>query len=155
MAPVFDFSDSDSKKRLFIESAKKGDVFRKHLTEKEGIKGKNPKDDGRNKFFVFIGFDSDYNILGCLMINSHINQNLSYEVKLLHYPIAQNKHPFLTHNSHIDCSKIHRISLDSFIDKFNYTAEGNISENDYRYTIEAVKSSSTIMPAELKMFGLL
>ena len=131
MAPLSDLLDAKSRKKLFIDSAKKGDVFRKFLTGKEGIRGKNPGDEGRNKFFVFIGFDSDYNILGCLMINSKINQNLSQEIKYLQYPISKDNHSFLTHTSNVDCSTIHKISLDSFINHFDYTAVGNISEEDF------------------------
>lgn len=49
MANLKDILSSTSIENLTASQAVEGSVFRMHLGANEGVKGKNPGDDGRNK----------------------------------------------------------------------------------------------------------
>ncbi len=141
--------------RRIEEKLKVGNVFRMNLSREEGVMPKNKGDNGRNKFFVVIGFDAE-GVIGALLVNSTINVNLPQQLQDLHYPIKKSDYHFLSHNSHVDCSSIKTISREKFNSDFNWhNSYEPIKEKDLELIIGAVKESPTIKPKTLKRFGLI
>lgn len=141
---------------LISKEITKGCVFRMHLNTAEGVTGKNPGDDGRNKYFVVIGTTTEGNLVGFLLVNSNINPRLSDEIKDLHYPIYAKDHPFLERDSFVDCSRIKEIKQEKFSAMFDKDfKKGHINENDLELIIGAVKSSELVTNKQLKKYGLL
>ena len=50
-----DLLPQETVERMLLSRVSVGEVFRMHLGKEENIKGKNPGDDGRNKYFVVLG----------------------------------------------------------------------------------------------------
>ena len=59
-----------------------------HLGDEENVKGKNSGDDGRNKYFIVIGHDSEGNAIGFVLIDTQINPHLPEKRKNMHYPLS-------------------------------------------------------------------
>lgn len=71
-----DLLPQETVERMLLSNVSVGEVFRMHLGKEENIKGKNPGDDGRNKYFVVLGHDLDGNAIGVVIIDTKINPNL-------------------------------------------------------------------------------
>lgn len=71
-----DLLPQETVERMLLSRVSVGEVFRMHLGKEENIKGKNPGDDGRNKYFVVLGHDLDGNAIGVVIIDTEINPNL-------------------------------------------------------------------------------
>lgn len=156
MPSFYDLLNPQNKEKLITTQLKQGCVFRMHLASEEGVKDKNPGDNGRNKFFVVLGVTQSGDVIGIVLINSNINSNLPKELKDLHYPLLAKDHDFLTRNSFVDCSQIKEIKRDRFASMFNVSSQkGIIKEKDIELIIGAVKSSGLIPVKQLKKFGLL
>lgn len=141
---------------IMSSQIKRGSVFRMHLGKDEGVTDKRPGDNGRNKYFVVLGIKDDGSVIGFVLINSHVNANLSDELKDLHYPINASSYPFLKHNSFIDCSRIKEIEKSKFSSLFSIDSKkGEIKEEDLEMIIGAVKSSPSVTPKQLKKFGMI
>ena len=150
-----DFLDPFSKSKLIISQLSSGDVYKMHLGEEEQVKGKNPGDNGRTKFFIVLGKTTDGSIIGFTLINSHINENLTPELKDNFYEIKPSAYSFLDHNSFVDCDQIKEIKADKFCSLFKKdTKQGEINDSDMKLIIEAVKASKVISKKTLKKFGL-
>ena len=155
MPSISNILSSENLGNLMSSFIKRGSVFRIHLDKEEGITGKKPGDNGRNKYFVVLGINDDGSIIGFVLINSHVNANLSDELKDLHYPISVSSYPFLKRNSFIDCSRIKEIEKSKFSSLFNINSKkGEIKEEDLEMIIGAVKSSPSVTPKQLKKFGI-
>lgn len=63
MGTLADILSEKNRKGLILSSVSEGDVFRMHLGEDENVKGKEKSDDGRNKYFILLGQDSEGNAL--------------------------------------------------------------------------------------------
>lgn len=127
-----------------------GSVYEIRMDRSNGITPKNGYND-RIKYFVVLGFDNDGNVYGGVIFNSRINQNLPYEIKILHMPIKQNKYSFLRYNCFIDCSNIKTARLDSLL-AGNYL--GDIDDEDFNLIVETLKDSPVVSKAVLSRFGL-
>ena len=76
MARLTELLTGSSKQNL-LSTIDRGDVIRMKLTPEEGITPKNEGDDSRNKYFIVLGKTNDGKLIGFVVINSQINQNLS------------------------------------------------------------------------------
>ena len=76
MVKLSEFLSDESKKDLILGQVKVGDVFRMHLGKEEKVVGKDTSDDGRNKYFIIIGFDVDGSAIGLVLIDTKINPYL-------------------------------------------------------------------------------
>lgn len=84
--------------------------------------------DGIN-ILSYWGVTDDGNIIGVVLINSHVNDNLPSTIKDLHYPISPHTYSFLSNNSFVDCSRLKELRMDKFISKFNIDSKkGEITE---------------------------
>lgn len=150
MTKLSDFLDNDSVKNIARSTIKIGDVFRIKMNRQNGIIPKKG-DESRNKFFIVLGFDSDGNIYGGVIINSNINQRVPQSIKDWQMPIKCSKYAFLEHDSFVDCSKLKCASADKF-DTWQYL--GFIALEDVRLIIGTIKESPNETPERLAMFGL-
>lgn len=92
---IGDLFSEEQRQILLVSAIHEGEVFRMHLGDEEDVKGKNPEDDGRNKFFIVLGHDAEGNALGFVLINSEINASLPVKRKDMHYPLYAKAYPFL------------------------------------------------------------
>lgn len=127
-----------------------GDVHFVTLDETNGI---TPKEGTtRNKFFIVLGFDSEGNVIGGLVINSNVNYNLPHTVTDYQLPVTVEQCPFLQHNSFVNCSRLIIANREKF------------SRNTYRGTVDdeglmniiigTVKESPTINKKLLHKFNI-
>lgn len=146
---------SDKAAKALVSLVDCGDIVRMRLTEAEGVTPKNEGDTDRNKYFVILGKTADGTVIGFVLINSRINQNLSEEVKQLHYPIRKSKYPFLDHDSFIFCGQLKEISLATFADRYKSQTFGKLADDDLELVIQAVVSSPSETKKHLRKFGLI
>ena len=128
-----------------------GDVFLVELDSSDGIR---PKDGAatRHKYFVVLGFDSEGNAYGGVIINSHINQRMDQVVKDYHMPIKSSKYPFLRYDSFVDCLTLKTAPL-AKLATGNYS--GHMDEDDIKLIMGALKNSPREKAARLKRFGII
>lgn len=148
---------SDAIERLMVSGTKIGEVYRMHLGDEEMVKGKNKEDDGRNKYFIVIGHDTDGNALGVVLIDSKINPWLPQKRKLMHYSLDASKYSFLNGvNRFADCSDLKVVTGHRFVELFNeQSLKGMIDNEDLSLIQQAVSSYEDAQPKLLKRFGLI
>jgi len=157
MGTLADILSEKNRKELILSSVSEGDVFRMHLGKDEDVKGKEKSDDGRNKYFILLGQDSEGNALGFVLIDSEINPYLPPRRKELHYPLSASKYLFLNGKSRfVDCSDFKVISHKRFTELFGADkSKGRIETEDLFYIKQAVVSYEDASPKLLKRFGLI
>lgn len=151
MTKLYDLLDGNSLKDIAQKTIKVGDVFRIKMDQRNGIIPKKG-DDSRNKFFIVLGFDSDGNIYGGVIINSNINQRVPQAVMDWQMPIKYSKYAFLEHDSFVDCSRLKIVNADKF-STWKYL--GSIKSEDVELIIGTIKESPNETQERLAMFGLL
>ncbi len=134
-----------------MSRVKVGDVFVVPMNESNGITPQG-NEECRKKFFVVLGFDSEGNAYGGLIINSRINQRLPQQLKDLHLPIKQERNQFLRYNSFIDCARLKEVSLNSLEGQHFL---GRLYRDDLELAIRSVVTSPVQSDAQLKRFGLI
>lgn len=152
-ATLGDLLGDEEKSGIISESISIGDVYRMELTGKEGVKGKKPGDESRNKFFIVLGIEKGIAV-GVILINTKINEGLIQSLKDLHYPLKASDYPFLTQDRFACCGELKSIDLSNFVKLFK-SPKGKMKPSDIEYIKEAVISSPKTTPKELKRFGLI
>jgi hypothetical protein len=142
--------DSGSLSRLNRDNITPGDIFEISLTPENGITPK-PGDTSRNKYFVVLGFNSEGEIYGGVIINSHINRNLPPHIRIYHMPISSTKYPFLKHDSFVDCLQLKIVPLGKFQES-RYL--GSLTAEDLELVIGTIKESPRESRANLAQYGL-
>lgn len=132
MVNLKELLSSESIENLIVSQAIEGAVFRMHLGEDEGVKGKNPGDEGRNKYFVVLGHDSEGNAIGFVLVDTVVNPNLPQRRKDAHYKILARNNAFLNGvDRFVDCSDFKLISRKRFSELFGKEkAKGTINATD-------------------------
>jgi len=107
----------------------------------------------KNKFLLLLGSNSPN--FSFFVINSAINNFILHNNHLLECQVLIDKrnHPFLDHDSYLDCSKIYQIAIDSVKDQL--VADSNpikmsIRADIKRSILDAVRKSKTLTPKEKK-----
>ncbi|HAT61547.1 MAG: hypothetical protein LKH27_08060 [Prevotella sp.] len=154
MPSLADLISPLSRKDL-LSTIQPGDIFRIRLTIEEGITPKNKDDSSRNKYFIVIGKTKDKKVIGFVVINSCINQNLSIQLQQLHYPLRAAKYFFLDHDSYVCCGELKEITIEHFSDRYTCQSFGSIDKDDLKYITDAVISSPIESPKHLRKFGLI
>ncbi|GHT30900.1 hypothetical protein AGMMS49574_11670 [Bacteroidia bacterium] len=147
-----DFLTNEQKAKLITTAISPGEVYWMNLTPEEGVTPKE-EDENRDKFFVVMGL-SDEQIVGFLLINTHINQNITEELQLLHYPVSEKKYPFLKKPRYIYCGELKEISREKFTSMFSSPID-KIKEDDMECIIQTLIKDSPIKPKILKRFHLI
>ena len=157
MVKLSEFLSDESKKDLILGQVKVGDVFRMHLGKEEKVVGKDTSDDGRNKYFIIIGFDVDGSAIGLVLIDTKINPYLPQVRKELHYKLSADNYEFLNGKSrYVDCSDLKEISSTKFVSLFSGDkAKGHINDDDLKLIRDAIVSYEDAEPKLLKKFGLI
>lgn len=150
MMKLSDALSGDDLSRLASRTVKVGDVYEMTMSEANGIKPK-AGDTSRDKYFIVLGFDSNGNVYGGVIINSRINQNLPAHLKMYHMPIRQSKYPFLRYDSFVDCVRL-KIADPRKFNEWNYL--GEIDEYDVTLIMGTIKESPAESEARLSQFGL-
>lgn len=150
MTKLFDLLDNNSVNAIAKDSIEVGNVYRIKMNEKNGIKPK-PGDDSRNKYFVVLGFDSNGDAYGGVIINSEINNRISPSIKDWQMPIKREKYNFLKHNSFVDCSRLKCADIKKF---GSWQFMGFIDSEDVEIIISTIKDSPNETKAHLAMYGL-
>lgn len=140
-------ADSIARKSISI-----GDVHLLRLGSDNGITPKNGEQT-REKFFVVLGFDDIGNVIGGIVVNSKINQNLPTSVTDYLMPIQVEKCPFLKYNSYANCSQLKTVR----IEKFNaFTYRGRIDDIELlNQIVGTVIESPYSNKQQLKEFGII
>ncbi|MEG1650047.1 MAG: hypothetical protein RR277_09170 [Rikenellaceae bacterium] len=128
-----------------------GEVYRMKLTTTEGIIPKCKNDTSRNKYFIILGKDEYGDIIGFSVINTKLNINENTQ-----YPLSKDKYKFLNGVSrYVDCSRIKRITSKRFSELFTLDSKkGQISDEDFRFIVDTVKTSKQTTIKEIKQFNL-
>ena len=150
MIKLADFLSKSELDNIAKQAIRIGDVYRIEMNRANGITPK-PGDDSRNKFFVVLGFDTEGNAYGGVIINSVINKNVPQSIQDWHMPIKCSKYHFLSHDSFVDCSKLKNVSLEKF-EKWEF--KGRMDDEDVQLIIATVKGSPNENPKHLAMYGL-
>ena len=128
-----------------------GDVHILPLTPKEGITPKNGKP-ARNKYLIVLGFDNDGNMIGGVVINSHINYNLPPSITDYLMPVTVSQCSFLSYDSFINCSHLVVVKKDKFNSK---TFVGKIDDDDLlSMIVGTIIESPQVSKQQLKEFGI-
>lgn len=156
MANFKDILSSASLENLTSSQAVEGSVFRMHLGAKEGVKGKNSGDDGRNKYFVVLGHDSEGNAIGFVLVDTNINPNLPIKRQKAHYKILAKDNAFLDGvDRYVDCSDFKVISKKRFAELFGKEkAKGTVDAASLTTIKEMTSNYEDASPKMLKRFGL-
>lgn len=144
---LMDFADEFAQDNIKI-----GDVHMLVLDKSNGITPKDGKET-RNKFFIILDFDKDGNVIGGLVINSHINYKLPSSVTDYQLPISVKQCPFLEHNSFVNCSRLITANKNKF---GRTTYRGEIADIKLmEQIVNTVKESPTVNKKILKDFGII
>ena len=139
MTTLFEMLNNDSIKAIAKNTVKVGDVYRIKMDERNGIKPK-AGDKSRNKYFIVLGFDSEGNAYGGVIINSEINPNIPQSMKNCHL--------------HIECSKYSFLKIAN-IEKFGkWQYLGFFSLEDVQLITTTIQGSPNETKEHLAMFGL-
>ena len=157
MAKLKDILSSTALQQLTSSQAQEGAVFRMHLGEEEGVKGKNPSDEGRNKYFIVLGSDTEGNAIGFVLIDSQINPHLPQKRKDAHLKILAENYQFLNGvDRFVDCSDFKVISKERFTTLFGQDkAKGSLTSNDIAQIKQLTIEYEDASPKLLKRFGLI
>lgn len=156
MAKLQDLLSSVSREILTTSQAVEGAVFRMHLGEEEGVKGKNAGEAGRNKYFVVLGHDSEGNAIGFVLIDTCVNPHLPEKRRNAHYKILAKDNAFLNGmDRYVDCSDFKQISKSRFSELFGKDkAKGCINPSDLLEIKKMTVEYEDASPKILKRFGL-
>lgn len=156
MAKLQDLLSLASKQNLTASQAVEGAVFRMRLGDEEGVKGKNPSDEERNKYFIVLGHDSEGNAIGFVLIDTAINSYLPKKRKAAHYKIHAKDNVFLNGTDrYVDCSDFKMITKSRFSELFGKDkAKGYINPTDLEEIKKITAGYEDASPKILKRFGL-
>jgi hypothetical protein len=130
-------------KQITDNSFSTGKVLRMALNEDDGIVLKdNAKE--RHKYFSVIGQDKDRGLVGSLLVNSNINQNVinTKELQDCQFPLRKKDYGFLSYDSYLDCLGKNKIMRTG-------TEEGELTQNDKALVLDHLRDSE-IISAKLK-----
>lgn len=150
MTKLSELLDKGSLDSIARNSIDKGNVYRIKMDRSNGITPPHG-DPSRNKFFVVLGFDSQGNVFGGVIINSRINPRVPQSVRDWQMPLSSSRYNFLRYDSFVDCSKLKTVKAEKFP---SWKLLGTILPDDLQTIISTVRSSPNETVVRLKAFGL-
>lgn len=110
----------------------------------------------RYKYLVIVGFTSEGNIIGSLLINSNINQQKwSQEFLDCQYPLLHKHYlHILDYTSWLDCTELFEFGADALA-KRGALLKGALTEEDKQNVLTMLRNSEVIDKATKRRFGLL
>ena len=141
--------------RLATGTITPGDVYRMELTTKEGVKPKNEGDTSRNKYFIVMGVTEDGYLIGFVLINSEINQNISARARESHYKILAADYPFLEKDRYVCCGELKEIHTSDFFQRFKQGIVGTIRPDHLDVIRGIIAMSANVSAGVLKSYGII
>jgi hypothetical protein len=103
----------------------------------------------RNKYLVVLDVDSQVHTL---IVNSDINEFYGRgEFGNCYVEISCDEHPFLEHNSFVDCNEVRRLRLEDVVAAVRgdeSCVKGRISDGTAAAIVEAIRRTPCLSPAE-------
>lgn len=131
-----------------------GSVFKMTLYPQDGVTPKNEGESSRNKYFVIIGKTTDGIVVGSLLINTNINDNLKDVIGPYQHCIHPDQYDFLNgKDRYIDCYRIKELTFERLLKGGIYI--GQIETDDIAEVTKLVKASPVNNRHTLKKFSLL
>ena len=125
------------------------------LTTKEGVKPKNEGDTSRNKYFIVMGVTEDGYLIGFVLINSEINQNISARARESHYKILAADYPFLEKDRYVCCGELKEIHTSDFFQRFKQGIVGTIRPDHLDVIRGIIAMSANVSAGVLKSYGII
>ena len=141
-------------KQITDNSFSTGKVLKMALTEDDGVVLRdNAKE--RYKFFSVIGQDKDKGLVGSLLINSNVNENVinTKELQDCQFPLRKKDYDFLSYDSYLDCSEL--FELDKIKIKRTGTEEGELTQKDRVLVLEHLRDSEFISTKLKKRYNMI
>lgn len=139
-----------SLKRLAVQ---RGAVFRMTFYPEDGVKPKNPGDKSRNKYFCILGITENCWLVGSVLINTEINQNLAKIIEPFQHILSSSRYEFLNGvDRFLDCYRISKIDFDRIISDAEYI--DTLWDIDLERAIDLANLSPMNSDKDLKMFGI-
>lgn len=111
-----------------------GNVYRISLGRKDGLTVYH-EDEILSKYFIVIGFDTEGNIYGGLLISSDHPRNVPHALLMYQYSVKVENNTFLKRDSWVNCTKIYKSSQDKLtINNFL----GCLDDESLYYIISAI-----------------
>jgi hypothetical protein len=143
----------DNRVKINDSNLIKGSIFKMPLSEEEGI---TPKDGQayRNKYFVVVGFTSDGNVAGVIIINSNINKyNYAKGVYTAHYPLKSSEYKdIFSKNCFANCTAIKPVLREKICEYATYA--GKLKERDFELVYEHIVNSEIISIKDKKRYNI-
>lgn len=131
-----------------------GSVFKMRIYPEDGVKPKNEGETYRDKRLVIVGKTQDAVLVGSLLINSEINDNMFTKIAPYQHCIYPDQYDFLNDKErYIDCYKIFEFDFDRILDTGEYV--GQINPDDIAEAIKCAKGSPVNSTYTLKKFKLI
>jgi hypothetical protein len=112
-----------------------GNVYRIPLSRKDGLHITDPQQEELSKYFIVIGFDTEGNIYGGLLISSDHPRNVPHALLMYQYSVKVENNTFLKWDSWVNCTKIYKSSQDKLtINNFL----GCLDDESLYYIISAI-----------------
>lgn len=147
-----ELGDISSKlKALSIET---GSVFKATMLRSDGVVPKHSGETSRDKYFVVLGKDDDSYLVGVLLINSGINNNLAKIIAPYQHCIYPDEYDFLDGQyRYVNCYDIKRISFKKISEEAEYI--GFINDADMQEIIRLVRESPGNRHDILEQFNII
>jgi len=145
-----DFIPNNLKKNLLLpDGLKIGMVLRAF------VNFTNPP---KEKRFVIVGFKDDSISVASVLINTNVNLNINYnqELQSQHLFFENEDRTYLTHDSYIDCSCIHELSLSEINEKVDVDPTiviGSVEKDDLNIIMNTLVDSDFIKGKHKKRYG--
>lgn len=145
-----ELGDLSSLKRLAIQ---RGAIFKMTFYPEDGIKPKNPGDKSRNKYFCILGITDNCWLVGSVLINTEINQNLAKIIKPYQHILSAARYDFLNgEDRFLDCYRISKIDFERIVSKAEYI--DTLLDIDINRAIDLANLSPMNSDKDLKSFGI-
>lgn len=132
---------------------KPGSVFRMTFYPADGVQPKNPEDSSRNKYFVILGISEDLLLIGTVLINSEINQNLAKKISKSQWHLKSEDYDFLNgKDRYLDCYRILKVEYNRILQCAEFV--GVLLERDLEWAIQLVNESPVTTTHDLQRFGI-
>ena len=141
-------------KQITDDSFSIGKILKMALTEDDGIILKNNALQ-RTKYFVVVGHDQDNGLIGSLLVNSNVNENVINTKILLdcQFPLKKNDYDFLYYDSYLDCSELFELNKIKILQ--NGMEIGELTLRDKMLVTEHLRDSEVISAKMKKRYKII
>ena len=89
-------------------------------------------------------------------INSHVNQNLSPDLKQNFNKVEKQNYDFLDYDSYVECNEFKPVKMNHLLSSdFNNSYKGKLNSYDFDKISDILRNAETVDPIDLINFGLI